>query len=183
MAPSLVRRTKSVTCEHPRSSESQARSGGAGPPFIFFADTTTTEAAAPFAVFERCALHQPTLGGFPFIPLSGNSDRGARLVRIAAQTEPQISTRLIHSSGPKLGHTFPQALLRHGNCIAQVHCEGAFHPVLFIQLPGTTRDDTPRIVEVSRRNRDCRYNASLSLQIVDFRHTKAGPKRLAMEYP
>ena len=29
---------------------------GAGTPLIY-ADTTTTEAAAPFAVFERCALH------------------------------------------------------------------------------------------------------------------------------
>jgi putative transposase len=42
---------------------------GAGPPLIC-AVTTTTEAAAPFAVSERCALHEPTGRGVsPFVLL------------------------------------------------------------------------------------------------------------------
>jgi len=38
---------------------------GAGQPSIFSAGTTTTEAAAPFAVFERCALVGRYPGDFP----------------------------------------------------------------------------------------------------------------------
>jgi hypothetical protein len=44
----------------------------------------------------------------------------------------QSGPHLIYSCGTKLGHTFPQALLRHRHCIVQVRRSG-LHAVFLIQ--------------------------------------------------
>src|SRR5947207_8892071 len=61
------------------------------------------------------------------------AERSRLLVRVTPQREAQSSTHLIHSSETKLGDTFPQALLRHRNCIVQVHRARGLHTVLLIQ--------------------------------------------------
>jgi hypothetical protein len=78
--------------------------------------------------------------------------RSQNLVPIATQREAQSSTHLIHSCGTKLGHTFPQALLRHRNCMVQVHRARGLHAVLLIQNDFRWHAANGGS---DRRNRDC----------------------------
>ncbi len=58
---------------------------------------------------------------------------GRSLPCITPQRKSQSSTHLIHPGSAKLGHTFPQALLRHRHGIVQVHRARRLHAVLLIQ--------------------------------------------------
>jgi hypothetical protein len=117
--------------------ESSSSLSGAGPPLFSKAGTTTTEAAALLAIFERCALHQPIAGGFSLVlpqflsknesytlpgffptpatrhnsipPIGENSDpRQSSSQQLVLPRNPERSTHPIHSCGTRLGHPFPQ---------------------------------------------------------------------------
>jgi hypothetical protein len=112
---------------------------------------TTTEAAALFAVFERCALRRPGARGFSFgEEVRRQAERLHQLACIATQRKPQSSTHLIRSCGTELGHTFPPGAV----ATPSLHCAGSrrtgtsCRPPRSERFPGTPQDGTTRIVEV-----------------------------------
>jgi hypothetical protein len=66
--------------------------------------------------------------------LDNKQNRESDVLRLlAAERKAQGRTDLAHASRAELCHSLSKPLLRYGNCVMQIDCAPALHPVLLVE--------------------------------------------------